>query len=204
MEKLIETYTLTEEDINNAASYVPTITKMAFIKATAERCYDTLGITSSSGGDSDNPLPNCYKINTDKQSRYLMGAFVMMYLGKAFEPEDENDPWLMSIPEYDFYAGGHIFEQLNRMKNNAEVRNKCFDMMADYSELKYRFNSDVKGILNALNDSASRLLSYMEMASTPEQIKKTMEQMKDNQAVLDEYLEHREENLQKALEAPED
>ena len=201
-EKLFDDYyKLTENDIRDANSYVPTIDKMAFIKVVADKCFDTLDITTSNDNKDDNRiLPSCYKVNTDKQSRYLMGALVKLYLNKDFEAETENDPWLMSIPEYDKYAGGHIFEQLNRMKNNSAVRDKCFDIIADYSELKYRLNSDIKGLLNAMNDSVSRALAYIELSSSPAELQKTMQQMTENQALLDNFLANHEEELKK-LEA---
>lgn len=201
MAELFETYKLTIDDIKDANTYVPTIDKMAFIRVVAEKCFDTLDITTNKDNTTENrSLPSCYKVNTDKQSRYLMGALVKLYLNKDFEPESENDIWLMSIPEYDMYAGGHIFEQLNRMKGNGDIRDKCYDIIADYSELKYRLTSDIKGLLNAMNDSASRILAYIEAASSPAEMQKAMEAMKENQEILDEYLHNREENLEKAIE----
>lgn len=200
-ETIFETYKLTTEDIRNANTYVPTIDKMAFIRVVAEKCFDTLDITTNKDNTNENrSLPSCYKVNTDKQSRYLMGALVKLYLNKDFESESEEDIWLMSVPEYDRYAGGHIFEQLNRMKGNGEIRDKCYDIIADYSELKYRLTSDIKGLLNAMNDSATRILAYIEAASSPAEMQKAMEAMQENQNILDEYLNHREENLEKAIE----
>ena len=205
---MIETYKLTEEDVANAHDYVPLFVKMKFIGDVSTRCFDTLDITASNGnGAHTNPLPPCYKVNTDRKSRYLMAAFVALYLGKDFKREQEKteenpnpDNWLMAIDEYDFYAGGHIFEQLNRMKNNTEIRDKCFDIQADYSDLKYRLESDIKGLLAAMNDSASRILAHIEASATPEALKAAMESMNKNQEELDQYIAEHNGSLQKALE----
>jgi len=204
---MIETYKLTEEDIRNANAYVPLATKMEFVRYVAERCFDQLEISTNNGGkDKNSPLPSCYKVNTDKKTRYLMAALVGLYLGKKFKREEEKtehnpdpDKWLMAIDEYDIYAGGHIFDQLNRMKNNVELRDKCFDIQADYSDLKYRLESDIKGLLGAMNDSASRLMAYIELASSPDEIKKAMDAMTENQEMLDQYLAGRDANLDHAI-----
>ena len=193
---IVNAYELTEEDVVQAASYVPTAMKMAFVTYARERCLDTLDISATNGNGGQSSLPSRYKVNTDKRSRYLMSALVGMYFGKDLEREDGNDVWLMSVREYDMYAGGHIFEMLNRMKNNSKVRDKCFNLMADYSELKYRLDAEIQGILGALNDSATRLLSYVQMMSTPEAMREALEAATQNQELLDNYMaehEHVEE-----------
>ena len=196
----MEVYTITEEDINNAVTYIPAAKKMEFVRAVAERCFDTLDI-SSSNGNGKSSLPSCYKINTDAKTRYMMGALVGLYLQKDYERDDpKKDEWLMSLREYDMYAGGHILETINRMKNMASVRDKCFGILSDYSELKYRLDSDIKGLMNAMNDPASRILAYIEMTSSPAELQKAMEAMEQNQEVLDKYMKDREKNLEEAVE----
>lgn len=191
---MIETFKLTEEDIKNAEHYVTLTDKMAFVRTVAERCFDSLSISANNNG-SENALPSCYKVNTDKKSRYLMGAFVGMYLRKPFKSEGDEDKWLMAVDEYDIYAGGHVFEQLNRMKNVAGYRDKCYDIQADYSDLKYRLESDIKGLLVALNDSASRLLAYIEASASPAEMQKALEAMNANQKLLDKFREEHQEEM---------
>jgi len=197
----MEFYKLTDDDVRNAVTYVSTVDKMAFINETATKCFDTLDITANSES-LNSALPSCYKVNTDRRSRFLMGAFVKMYLGKEIETEDD-DPWLMSIPEYDMYAGGHVFEDMNRMKNNAALRDTCFDILTDYSELKYRLDSDIKGLLEAMNSSATRLLAYLEASSTPEALEKVIQQAEKSEKQLREYKKQREGNADGLSETEE-
>lgn len=193
-------YELTETDIKNAVDYIPTAEKMSFVRLVAERCFDKLDITTNeSGSDENRPLPSCYKINTDKKARYLMSALVGFYLGKSVDYDEDDDKLLMTVGEYDYYAGGHILEALNRMKNRADIRDKCYNILSDYGELKYRLESDIKGLLEAMNDSVSRILAYIEMASSPAEMERVMKEMTQNKELLDGYLEHRDENLEKAI-----
>ena len=194
LEHLVEVYDLTEDDIAKAASYVPTVMKMAFVTYVRERCLDTLDISSSNANGETSYLPSRYKVNTDKKSRYLMAALVGMYLGKDYEREDEEDAWLMSVREYDMYAGGHIFEALNRMKNNSKVRDKCYNILSDYSELKYRVDTDIKSLLDAMNDDTSRLLAYINYTSSPESTREALEAATQSQELLDQYMAEHEKS----------
>jgi len=198
----MQIYTITQDDIAAANTYVPTAEKMAYIRYVAEKCFDKLDITTNTDPNAETrPLPSRYKLNTDRKARYLMGAFVGMYLQKEFERETEDDEWLMSVGDYDMYAGGHVFDSLNRMKNNAAVRDKLYDLLADYSELKYRLESDIKGLLDAMNDSVSRALAYIELSASPVELEKAMKEMTENKELLDSYLANRDENLKEVMEA---
>ena len=183
-------YKLTEEDLLKADTYVSTMQKMDFVRTVAERCFDKLDITASEG-DEDRPLPSCYKVNTDKKSRYLMGALLKLYLKQDFATEGDDEEYLMVIDEYDKYAGGHIFEMINRMKSNAKTKDIAYNLMADYSELKYRLDSDIKGLLTAMNDSVSRALAYIEASTSPAEMQKALSQMTENQELLDNYMKER-------------
>ena len=197
-------YTITEEDVEKARSYVPSVEKMEFVKAVADKCFDTLDITASNGNNT-NALPSSYKVNTERRSRYLMAAFVGLYLQKDYELDDKDaDPWLMSIREYDMYAGGHICEVMTKMKSAAKTRDKAYAILSDYSELKFRLDSDINGLLTAMNDSASRVLAYIEAASSPAEMKKAMEEVTANKELLDEYLAERKDIMEKAIEEPAD
>ena len=198
-----EYYKLTEEDLLKADTYVPTAKKMEFVKTVAERCFDKLDIMATEG-DENKPLPSCYKVNTDRKGRYLMGALVKLYLKQDFVTEGDDEEYLMAVDEYDKYAGGHVFEMINRMKSNATTRDIAYNIMADYSELKYRLDSDIKGLLTAMNDSVSRALAYIEASATPVEMQKTLTQMAENQELLDSYMKQHKSELKNIVDFPTD
>lgn len=185
---------LTKEDIQQANDYVNITDKMEFVTNVAMRCFDTMTI----GGKSDNvtgiiDVPPMYKENLDRKSRYLMGAFAKFYLNAGFETEDENDEWLMSVPDYDYWQGGHVMNQIDRFKSDAELRNKCFDIISDYKDIEKKLNAEIFGLLHAMNDSVSRLVVSIESSSTPQSLQKGMEQLEAAKKKLDEYTKARGE-----------
>ena len=112
---------LTEEGLLAARDYVPLMEKAAFAAECAGRCFDRMEVRVEGG----QVLPY-FKENVERRSRYLMGGFVKLYLGEDFEPV-EGETYLMSADDYDRWAGGHIFNQIDRMKGKGpELRDKAF------------------------------------------------------------------------------
>ena len=131
---------------------------------TADKCCNRLSITAD--GEQ---MPPMYMINDSLKSRYLLGAFVGMYLGMKYEP-DASDKLLMSEMDYDKWAGSHVLNQMERLKRDTDVRDKCFDLLYDYRMLEKRFHSAIIGLLTVQNDPVIRQNEMManQMKALPE------------------------------------
>lgn len=183
-------YVLTEEDIMNATDYVSIADKVAFVAEVAMRCFNRIEITTEGSGLSPISTPPMYSENTELKSRYLMGAFVKMYLNMDIDPcEDEN--WLLSRDDYDRWAKHHIFNQIERLKQGTspECKNKCFDVLQDYKDLEKRLSTEIYGQLQAMNDVCYRLRMMIESGSTPEAMRNAMTQLNDLKKELESYTE---------------
>lgn len=175
-----------EEDILTARSYVPLGEKVKFIDEVARRCFEKLEIRASDGG-RDISIPPMYKENMQMKSRYMMGALVKMYLGQQFEPI-EGETWLMSQDDYDRWSGGHVLNQIERMKQRGGVlRDKAFDLLQDYRDLEKRLNTEVYGLCNVMNDPCHRLMLMIQLQSTPESMQKAVDDLKQVQKTLKQY-----------------
>lgn len=181
-------YYITEEDIANAKDYMPLMEKIAFVDYCAQKCFDRVEIS----GDEAGPLPSMYKENPHLKSRFMMGALVRYYFGKEYIPV-KDDKWLMSVDDYDRWAGGHICNTIERAKSNAALRNKCFDLMQDYRDLEKRLNIEVYSILNIMNDPVSRLTLKMTSDASPEAIQEALEELKKIKAEAEELAEKKGE-----------
>lgn len=181
---------LTANDINKAKTYVPLVKKMDIVSTISERCFETLNITANADG-SQMPMPPVYRENTFIKSRYLMGIFAKLYLCDEFGVEGD-DEYLMAVDEYDKYAGGHIFEQLNRFKSDATIRDKCFDMFNDYKDICWRLDNSIKGLMLAMNDPVSRAMATITSSMTPDSIQNAVSGF--------ETAQHELENLKERLE----
>ena len=162
---------LTAEMIQSAKDYIPVGIKEAWVSDNASKCFDRLQITAD--GEQ---MPPMYMINESLKARYLMGAFVGMYLGINYMPDD-SDPTLMASADYDRWAGSHIFNQIERMKRDPDVRDKCFDLLYDYRALEKRFHSSIIGLLAVQNDSVIRQQDLM--ATQMKQMPELMRQLKE-------------------------
>lgn len=173
-----EFYKITEDVIKNAYTYVKIADKRDFVNEVAVKCFDAMEISASVDGNNINGLdiPTMYKENSYKKSKYLMSALVRMYLGYNVETE-QGDAWLMTDEEYDKWSCGHIMNQIERYKSNAECRDICFDLLQDYRDLEKRLNVEIYGMLNVMNDTVARLLSSISATTSKEYMEKQVEEL---------------------------
>ena len=185
-----ETYYITAEQMSKVATYIPLQIKMQWVSLVAEKCFDSLNI-SANMGDETVPMPHMFKENTDLKSRYLMGAFVKLYLHGTWETGEDEDEWLMPYDEYDKWAGGHIFSQIEKFKSNAEIRDKCFNLMNDFKDIERRLNTEIHGLIMAMNDPATRQMAAMQLQMTPEAMEQALAELNAAKDALIEYEEAR-------------
>ena len=157
---------ITREMLLAASDYMPNAEKERWVTDNAAKCFDKLAITAD--GET---MPPMYKVNEGLKRRYLMAAFAKEYMRQGYGG-DERDPALMAEEEYDRWAGSHVFEQVNRMKHDTELRDKCFDLLADYKDLEKRFSSELNSLLTVQNDFVLRQSEYTaaQMKDLPEVI----------------------------------
>lgn len=178
-------------DIEKARDYVPMGDKAAFVEYAAGRCIDKIAVTVE--GDRNAPeVPGMYKISRERQERYLMGAFVKLYLGKKYESV-EGDKWLMARDDFDRWCGGHVFAALEQAKRSAQTRDKAFDILADYRALKGLLMEETEGMLAVMNDPATRILAALSAPPDPEALKASMEELEALKGQLEEYRAERKE-----------
>lgn len=188
---------LTEQDVKKANTYLPLSAKIAFVEYAADRCFDRMNVTMDDGAGLNLPMSPMYKENMALKSRYLMGALVKVYLGKDYEPV-ENDDWLMAQDDYDRWAGGHIFNQLERMKGcGGQVREIVFDLLADYRDLEKRLTAEMRGMLAVMNEPVNRILATMQSQTTPEAFAQGKAKLDELTAELEEYKAAKEAKLAK-------
>lgn len=168
-----ETKIVTKQMILDARSYVPIAEKEAWIIDAASKCFDRLSISVD-----DEPMPEMYMVNTALKSRYLLTFLVSKYFGLEYEA-DPKDEALMSEAEYDSWASGHIFGEIDRWKKELDVRNKCYDLMYDFHNVEKWMTSQIMGELNVRNDFVLRQSQYMD--NQVRQMPEIMEQFRSLQ-----------------------
>lgn len=130
-----EHYVITEESMEEVNTYVPIRIKTDLVDLIADKCILKSEMTAEIDGQ-EMSMPPMYTENTNAKSRYLMGVLVRLYLCGGFKPESEDDIWIIPEDEYDKWAGGHVFNQLERFKQNPKYKNICFDLLSDYRDFE--------------------------------------------------------------------
>ena len=201
----MEKITITAEQLLRAKDYVPVALKTHYANEAANFCFDRLNLKLSGGPDSL-PMPPMYKENTELKFRMLMGGFVKMYLGMEFETETEASedasgkpikrevcPWLMTQEAYDLYAGSHIFNQIERLKSEyGEVRDRAFDILADWRTTEKMLNAEISGKLMVMNEPVSRILMATQLQTTPEVMQELQKELENVQKEMEAYKKERE------------
>lgn len=195
-------YKITAETINKANSYVPMLKKREFVDSAINNCFVTLRITSETGAVTKT-MPSMYKVNTGLKSRYLMGAFVKLYLNESYDPVD-GDEWLMSQDDYDNYKSGHIFNEMNRFKSNNEIRDKIFDILSDYKELVTMFEEELAGSAKAMNDPVSRLYMLFAELMTPGQVNQMIDDINAQKDEIERYVAEHHKAAETATEGADE
>lgn len=177
-----EKFRITDEMIRGASDYIPFDEKRTIAEDQAPACL------AASDRDTDEiatetqiPIPQLYKERCGAKQYFLMYYFLTKYLHVKI---DENK-W--SNEEYDYYASSHIFNQLERFKSgDAEIKNKVFDLLYDYKQLKSMLEVEIYNLKEAKNNGLDRIQSYLDLFSTPDNVAKLNKLIQKNLGELEE------------------
>lgn len=186
-------FIVTEEMIaDRATDYVPVAEKQRFVDDVVVRCFDPLTVAGVSGVEE---MPPMYKENSFRRNKYLAGALVMLYLGEDFSPVSDDDPWMMTDEFYDFFSSAKPIAQIERIRRTSKdnaIKDKCFNLISDYKELRDLLNSEIHGLMKAMNDTLSRYQMMTAAQVTPEFVEKLLGDAKSLQSMLDTYADQRQ------------
>ena len=175
-------YELGEIDIMNARTYMPILEKERAAAAICEECLNEIKLSVKKNAVNDY-IPSIYGADFSRRQRCMLGVLLKFYLKKEFTPVEKSE-FLMSADEYDAWGKNHIINQLERLKQNAKVRERIFCLLDDYRELERRVNSEIKDILAAQNDMCVRLYLMVTRQTDPEEINQKLGRIKEMQKEL--------------------
>lgn len=188
MEKII----ITEQDILNANTSMPLALKWTLARYIAEFCMDKKSITIKENGIDTIAVPDMMQRNTLRESQFKIGVFVKEYMGKEYDPihgkDDAPIPYLMASDEADAWSG---FEsQLDRLKRSKDktVADRCYDILNDFHAFCRMVSIEIEQELQIKNDVVGRLAwlgQYLISTYTPEEMQKSIDELKELQEQID-------------------
>lgn len=72
-----------------------------------------------------------------------------------------------------------------------ELRDKAFDLLADYRDLEKMLKTEIYGMLQAMNDPVSRFQDLAAQSMTPEAVQKTLDDLKEARSAFDAAFQKR-------------
>lgn len=196
--KKMEKFVVTKEMIEQAADYLPLGQKKDLAKRQAESCVlanpERTGIRGDGGGII--PLPPRYVADESVRSMLEMSVFTCLYL--RCRPL-EDDQITMDTEAYDFYAGSHIFGQLNAMKGelgktDPALKQKIVDMIADFNDYQKRLTAEIRVLMTLYNDPVDRFMAMNAAMATPDSMEGLLHELKDAAEAVEAYREERGES----------
>lgn len=189
-----EYYTITAEDLaSKVNTYIELAAKTEWVSLVSDKCMDKVELSFM-----DEAMPTMYMENADRKSRFLLGFFLRLYLNWNWEhedKEDQSDEWLVPYDVYDKWMRGHIFAQIEKFKSDKDVKDICFNLLAEYKDVERRLNNEIYGKLQIKNDPVARQIMQQQMSMTPEAIEQLFDGLKEVQSAYDEYKEVQEEQI---------
>lgn len=171
--------TLTKEIILKANDYIPLERKNVWCRNVAAVSIRPVGVSGDNKGQAI-PTPDRYEENTMARVMALASALAQNYLGVYGEDA------VLQETDYDEILGSHLLNQLERMKSDRDVRDKIFNILYDYSELKKMLNTEIYSRLGHLNDTLSRIIIAIQSIE-PTSFNELTEQVQEISTAVTEF-----------------
>ena len=168
-------FTLTKEMLQGAKTYMPLATKQTLAQEVAYACvrpmkrvkWDGIHILPQDEDVPDTPtsLPDLMEEDIALKMCLLQNVLLSYYF------DIEMDPGEDAYATFDYYAGSHLLNQLERFKSDRDVKNIAFDLTEDWREFKKMVDTIIYNYKMAANDPLKRFDAMLTVFSSPENIK---------------------------------
>ncbi len=174
-------FIITKEMILASCDYIPFDDKRAIAEDQAPACLIAADKgTDGIAAETQLPIPQLYKEQCGAKQYFLMYYFLTKYLHVKITEKE----W--TIEEYDYYASSHVFNQLERFKSgDVEIKNKVFDILDDYKQLKSMLEVEIYNLKEAKNSTLDRFQDSIALFTTPENVSKLNELMRKKLSELE-------------------
>ena len=188
----MEYFELTKDMMAGAKTYMPLYTKKTLAEAVAFRCvkpmtrlkWDGIHLSERADGkearDEPTSLPDLMEEDVALKMCLLQNVLLSWYFD--VEMDEEN----IGYEQYDFYAGGHPMNQIERFKADRDVKNKAFDLMEDWREFKKMVDTIIYNYKMNANDPLKRFDAMLTVFSSPENIQALVNELQKSADEVEE------------------
>lgn len=169
----MEYYIVSKDTMLTAVTYMPIGLKQAIAKTIADKCVIDLP-TAEQNREGEKFLALPYIKAEDKQMKdmCLLSTLLQHYLKVPLDKEKDFDEEL-----FDFYSAGAILNQIERFKSDFNCKDKAFDLLADFKELRKMVDNEIENLIRVNNDPLARITAAIQVFSTPENVEKMVKEI---------------------------
>ena len=172
------TFNISKKMMRNAVTYMPVAAKRDLAKDIARLCVEGQDVAErNKPGESLLAFPPMLAEDIALKNMLLLNTLLGHYFKVDIPENDEEGKPLDSFLRHDYYAGGHILNQIERFKSDDEFRSKAFNILADYKEFKKMVDTEIFNLKERNNDVLARFVAAIQIYSDPKVIKELMEKL---------------------------
>ena len=181
----MESFEITKEMMLSAKTYMDIESKEDLAHNIAVRVLRPMA-TAKQNHPADEliSMPMMMEENVRLKSILLMVTLFSYYFDIEFA---ENEEGLLQF-DYDFYAGGHPMNQIERFKSDRETKDIAFDLIEDFREFRKIVDTMIYNEKANANDPVERLMASISVLSTPENIEKLAAELNKSADELQEKI----------------
>lgn len=172
--------TLTKEIIEKANDYIPLQRKHIWCRNVASVAIQNVTINGGEKSQSAFATPDRYEENTMARQMALASALAQNYL-HVYDVKT-----VLQEKDYDEILSSHLVNQLERLKGDRDIRDKVFNILYDFGELKKMLNTEIYSRLGHFNDTLGRAFVAMSM-SDPQNLEQMSEDLKAIGVAVSDY-----------------
>ena len=168
----MEYFELTKDQMLNAQTYMPIADKISLARKISAKCVVPMKTAEQNKpADALIHLPMMMEEDCALKSILLLNVLLGFYFD--IEITEKEDPYAL----YDYYAGGHLLNQIERFKSDRDTKDIAFDILDDFRDFKKMVDTMIFNEKTNANDPLGRLAASIEVLSTPENVKTLFEEL---------------------------
>lgn len=162
-------FVVTKDILRGAISYMPLKTKVEIAKDIADNCLKDIDTDEQNKiGESIISLPHLKGEDLAMKNILLLGQLLTYYFHLDIHDKDADGNDLDPFVIYDYFCEGHLLNQIERFKSDPEVKDKVFDLLADYKDFKKIVETEIYNRKSNANDPIPRLSAAIAVMTSQE------------------------------------
>lgn len=172
----MKNFELKKEHIERAKTYMPIQDKVNLSKKIAELCIKDAEVKEE---NKIFALPPEVVEDLGVKAVLLQNVLLNYYFD--IELDEKRDGY----EQYDYFNRKNLLNQIERFKAESDIKNKVYDLLADYKDFKRMVDVEIYNLKTSRNDTLIRILNGISLLAAekytddPEYFKKIIEDLSE-------------------------